>query len=175
MSEDKKPETPVENPIGEIKVPVQDLPSRADIRQILKTGHDTKGQQVHPESVKMLRVARIADLFAFGQEVNKANAELVNVFKLNLEGIDLNFKEVHWNFATFISFLAESGYLKEGALDAFAEFKKKAEDDLIKGSKELLEKAEAAKVVTPEPELTKAAVVERPVISEVESLPPSDK
>lgn len=141
-----------EQPVGEIKVPVQDLPSRADIRKILKSGTDTQGRQIHPESVKMLRIARIADLFAFGQEVNKANAELVGLVKQNLDSVDLSFKEVHWNFATFISFLAESGYLKEGALDAFAEFKKKAEEDLIRGSKQLLEKAEAEKAqpVTPE-------------------------
>lgn len=136
---EKKPE------VGEIKVPVQDLPSRADIRKILKTGHDTQGRQIHPESVKMLRIARIADLFAFGNEVNKANAAVLQMVKGSLDSVDLSFKEVHWNFATFLSFLSEAGYLKEGALEAFAEFKKKAEEDLIKGSKELLEKAEADK------------------------------
>jgi len=150
-----------------IKVPVQDLPSRADIRSILKSGKDAAGREVHPDSVKMLRGARIADLFAFGQEVNKANAELVRLVTKALDSIDLSFKEVHWNFATFMSFMAENGYLKEGALEAFEKFKAQAEEDLIKGTKEILEKAETAKPAqpnileaTPVPEIRNDSVAE---------------
>jgi len=173
MSEEQKQETAETEPVVKINVPVQDLPSRADIRSILKSGKDTQGREVHPESVKMLRVARIADLFAFGQEVNKANNEIVRLLQNSLVHIDIDFKEVHWNFATFMSFLVESGLLKEGALEAFAEYKKKAEDELIKNSKVLLEQAEKAKAEAEAASKTQADAV-RAQKETTETFPPAD-
>ncbi len=144
MTEENKQEEPVqeESPVGEIKVPVVDLPSRAEVRSILKTGKTTGGVEVHPDSRKNLRRATIGDLLNFGAEVNRANQEIVNIIKNSLDSIDLNFKEVQWNFATFLSFLCEEGYLKEGALTRFEAFKKKTEEELIESSKVLLEKSE---------------------------------
>jgi hypothetical protein len=148
---------PVEETPGEIKVPVLELPNRAELRSIMKTGKGLNGFPVHPDSVKNLRKATIADLLAFGQEVNKANAALNHKLDGVIDNMDLALKEVNWNFATFLSFLGSVGILKEDSLPAFEKFKAAAEEEMVKAGEFLLkqqeEKARAAAAETPKPKL----------------------
>jgi len=138
---------------GGIEVPILDLPSRAERRSIRKTGKGVDGTEAHPDSRKHLRVAVIADLIAFGGEVNKANgalnAKVDGMFKQFGEEIDLRLLEVNWNFGTFLNFLGTSGIFPADFLTKFEEFKKKAEEDLKKEAEEVLKKQEAAAAGAP--------------------------
>jgi hypothetical protein len=124
----------------EIVVPVLDLPNREESKSILRTGKTTEGFPVSEESRKDLRKATIMDLKAFGREVNKANAVLDKKINDVFESFDLAIRDNNWNFAVFLSFLAQQGVLKEGALEEFEKFKKGAEDEMERASDFLAEK-----------------------------------
>jgi hypothetical protein len=135
---------------GKIDVPVLDLPSREERRSIIQTGKGLDGTPVHPESRKNLRVAVIADLKAFGAEVNKANAALNkkvdDSFKIIADEMSLGFTEVNWNFTSFLSFLGTLGIMPSDFLTKYEEFKKKSEEELMKAAEVILKKQEEEKV-----------------------------
>ena len=149
--------TPEPNPIN-VQVPVLNMPNREEARSILKTGKSLDGTPVHPDTVQNLRKATIADLKAFGAEVNKATTALDNKINAIVDSFDLAIKDIHWNFATFLSFLGEHGVLKEDALTLYEAFKKKAEEDMAKVADFLMHKQKQGNqeanggVVTPAPE-----------------------
>ncbi|VVB50696.1 Uncharacterised protein [uncultured archaeon] len=152
------PETAPQAPEpGKIEVPILDMPNREERRAMAKSGKDGRGNEIHPDSQKNLRNATLADLLAFGIEVNKANASLnskmEDTFKRFGTEVDLRFTEVHWNFGTFLNFLGTQGILSDDFLVKFEEFKKKAEEDLVKAADTVLKK-EAEKA--PEAEEKKA-------------------
>lgn len=133
---------------GKINVPILDLPSREDRRAIVKTGRDTKGNEVHPDTKKHLRAATIADLVAFGAEVNKANAALNSVMLENFKAfgteVDLRFTEVNWNFGSFLNYLGTTGVLPADFLTKYEEFKANAEEEIKKAAAEIEKKQEEA-------------------------------
>lgn len=163
---DPKQETPADenesqNKGTDIRVPVLNMPSREEVKSILKTGKGLDGTPVHPQSREDLRKATIADLKAFGKEVNIANAALNDKLNRIIDEMDLAVKEIHWNFANLLSFLGAEGILKEGALEKFEAFKVESEKEMQKAAEFVLKQREdAAKgtppapvidIVTPEP------------------------
>jgi hypothetical protein len=133
----------------EIKVPILDMPSREEVRKIAKTGKGLDGTPVHPDTMKHLRKATIADLIAFGAEVNKANDNLNRKMNSIIDNMDLALKEVHWNFAAFMSFLDSEDIVKPGLVTRFEEHKKKLEDELSKAAEELFKKEQGEKADVP--------------------------
>jgi hypothetical protein len=154
----------------EIVVPVLDLPNREESKSILRTGKTTEGFPVSEESRKDLRKATIMDLKAFGREVNKANTVLDAKINDMFDSFDLAIRDQTWNFATFLSFLAQQGILKEGALQEYEIFKEGAEQELAKASEFLLKKQEEAK----EKSETDAIVNAAPVSDTPPNPAPSD-
>ena len=146
---DKTEATPALDGQGEIKVPILDLPSRSEVRSILKTGKGQDGTPVHPDTQRNLRKATIADILAFGNEVNKANAALNRKMESIIDNTDLALKEVHWNFATFLSFLGSKGILDANGLADYEEFKAKAGEELEKAAEYLFKQQEAQKDAPP--------------------------
>ena len=161
MSQEEMPKTDQAPEPGKINVPILDLPSREERRSITKTGRSLDGTLVHPDSQKNLRTATIVDLLAFGSEVNKANAALNakidDSLKMLADETSLGFKEVHWNFATFLSFLGTLKIIPEDFLTQYEVFKQKAEEELMKATEAMIKKQEeeaAAKVAeAPAPEV----------------------
>ena len=114
----------------EIPVPAHNLPSREEMRKLIKTGKDSEGHEIHLQDMKDLRRATLGDLKAFGFEVNKANQNL-KAYVDKLAG------EHQWTFLNFIAFLIYKGILTE---ETVAEFTKYTEDSKkeVEGAKEFL-------------------------------------
>lgn len=108
-------------PPEEIKVPELIHPSREEYRRLLKTGADTEGNPVHPQDLKNLRKATMADVMAFGQEVNKANQNLK-------EYVDKLSGEHQWTLLNLIAYLMDKKILPESADKDFAEYMVKSKD-----------------------------------------------
>lgn len=108
-------------PPEEIKVPELIHPSREEYRRLLKTGTDTEGNPVHPQDLKNLRKATMADVMAFGQEVNKANQNLK-------EYVDKLSGEHQWTLLNLIAYLMDKKILPESADKDFAEYMVKSKD-----------------------------------------------
>jgi hypothetical protein len=102
-------------PPEEIKVPELKHPSREEYRRVLKTGTDAEGHPVHPQDLKDLRKATIADLKAFGGEVNTANANLKSY-------VDKLAGEHQWTLLNLIAYLIDKKILPENADKDFAEY-----------------------------------------------------
>lgn len=139
--------TPLEHgkPMEEIKVPELTYPSREEYRHLLKTGKDAEGNEAHPEDLKNLRNARMADLLAFGQEVNKATGNLKNY-------IDRITGSQQFTLLSVIAFLINKGVLPPEAGQEFDEFAKQADQELaVMGAEARKIMAEKAKKVEEPP------------------------
>jgi hypothetical protein len=136
MTEDNKN---TNEELSEIKVPILDLPSRAEVRSILKSGKGQDGTPVHPDTRKHLRKAVIADLLAFGTEVNKANSALNKKIDSVIDNTDLSLKDLNWNYATLLSFLSTKLSMPTFISD-YEAFRKQAEEDFTKAAEEIFKK-----------------------------------
>jgi hypothetical protein len=119
------------------------MPNRSEVRSILKTGKDTKGQSVHPDSRKMLRVARLLDLQSFGDEVNKANKALDDKLDGVIKNTDMAISADRINFFAFVMWLIDKGVLKEDAMSEYQEFKVKFINDMDNAGEYLRKQEEA--------------------------------
>ena len=121
------------------------LPNRAEIRHIRKTGKGLDGTPVHPEDVKLLEPARLFHLKQLAGEANTANQEL----KKYVDNIQ---EKRDQTFITLLGFLTEKGILDpveyaeycEKARVEFEEMMKKAQENLQKKADE--QKPEGEKV-----------------------------
>ena len=129
----------------EIKVAESVLPNRKERRHIEKTGKSVGGAEVLPESRDNLKRATIGDLKDLAKQVNEANQEVLKAINKFYEDVSISFKEVHWNFGLFLSFLHEKGYLKEDGLKEFEVFKKEQEAAFIREALPHIKKIEQAK------------------------------
>jgi hypothetical protein len=101
----------------------KDMPPRSEIRSILKTGKSVDGTEVHPESQKLLRVARLFDLETIGNEVNRANAALDNKINQVIANTETAISADRLNFFTFMSYLVETKVLTGQQVADYATFK----------------------------------------------------
>ncbi len=125
-------EVAVETPT-EVKVTPLVMPSRQELRRLKKTGKDAQGNEARPQDVANLRKATIADLIAFGVEVNKAN----NALNAKVEQLSINTQvaitEVNFIITNIIPFLVGKEVLTPAALQEF--------EDHVESMKQELEKA----------------------------------
>lgn len=139
MSEDQKPEIQKRE---EVKPVFKDLPSRKEVRSILKTGKGQEGLEVHPRSRQLLRTARLADLESLGDDVNKANKALYDLLISLSKGMDEAISADRTNFFAFVSFLIEKKILGEDAMEEYYKFKADFIDNLNKAGEFLKQKEE---------------------------------
>jgi|SRR5882724_4994911 len=130
-----------------IQVKYKDIPSRAEVKSILKTGKSLDGTEVHEHSRAMLRTARLIDLESFGNEVNKANTALNTKMDQIIKNTDDAVSADRTNFYAFVSFLIEKKILNETAMADYYQFKavfleelNKAGEYMRKQEEELLAK-----------------------------------
>lgn len=110
-------------PPEKIEVPELKHPPREEYRRLVKTGADSEGHPVHPDDLKNLRKATMADLLAFGGEVNKANVNLKTY-------VDKISGEHQWTLLNLIAYLIDKKILPENADKDFADYMVKSKEAL---------------------------------------------
>jgi hypothetical protein len=138
MSEEiKKTELPEHQ---DMKFEFKDIPSREEVRSILKTGKGLSGEEVHPNSRKGLRTARLIDLETIGDEVNRANKALHELILKMATGMDQAISEDRTNFFAFVTFLVDKKVLGENAMEDYYKFKAEFIDNMNKAGEYLRQK-----------------------------------
>ena len=133
----------------DIPVSTHNLPSRKEMRKLIKTGKDSEGHEIHPQDMKDLRRATIGDFKNFGQLVNFANQNLKKY-------VDDLVGQNQWVLLNFIAYLTEKGILPATAPEEFAKYTEDSKKE-IEGAKEFLKEKKIleAEVKSVETELCK--------------------
>jgi hypothetical protein len=139
MTEENKKGLPEHS---DMKFEFKDIPGREEVRSILKTGKGLSGEEVHPNSRKGLRTARLVDLETMGDEINRANKALHDLIMEMAKGMDTAISEDRTNFFAFVTFLVDRKVLGENAMEDYYKFKAEFIHNMNKAGEYLKQKEE---------------------------------
>jgi hypothetical protein len=124
----------------DMKFEFKDIPSREEVKAILKTGKGVDGTPVHETSRKLLRTARLIDLETIGEEVNRANKALDDKINSMAQGVDKAISEDRTNFFAFMTYLVDRKILPEDAMEDYYKFKADFIENMNKAGEYLQQK-----------------------------------